>query len=95
MSNRKKKLALLRSRVRAAEAAAAQDPQTDEKVHRMIAAGSRRPSVAALASKPDPLTPIEKSAIFMNAANAVLSDHGGRQLRELKQLAKTRRISLR
>lgn len=71
------------------------DPAADETIHRMIAGGSRRPAVAALAAKPEALTASEKSAIFLNAANVILADHGGRNLRELKRAASTRRISLR
>lgn len=102
MSTRRKRIGILRSRAKAMSQVATdplkqerEEAIADETIHRMIAGGSRRPAVAALASKPEPLTAGEKSAIFLNAAQVILSDHGGRNLQELKRAAATRRISLR
>lgn len=102
MSNRRKRIGQLRSRAKAMStdpsfALGFQDAQqqADEQVHRLIAGGSRRPAVAALAEKPAPLTAGEKSAIFLNAAEAIIADHGGRNLREVKRMANTRRVAIR
>lgn len=71
-----------------------QDVTADEQVRRIIAGSSGRPAIRCLADKSAPLTPADKSVIFLEAARVIQSDIGGVNLRNLTSLRKRRRLNL-